>query len=191
MKSYIWLLPLILWISGCVALPVNTDGRIDEVAWSTTDLDHGSEFGFQGDTERFAFTLILRETAGTPLKLTKITWRIEHDQVDLGGEETRTGSWSLPAHGTLWQPFVYRIYCPPSADCPAVGPTMQWAIAFEGQNAQGQPVHFTVQPTLPWTPSKTTASLASETQERPAVVASPIHINARRIYYPLDPPPRR
>ncbi len=186
MKRSLWLLVFVIGLSGCASLPVQTSGRVSQVAWSTTALDHGSESALNGDTERFAFTLVLQETAGVDLTLTKITWKIWQDEVDLGGEETRTGSWSLPAHGTLWQPFVYRIFCPPGHFCPDVGPTIEWDIAIEGIDARGEPVQLALKAILPWIPPRTVASSSTVAQARPEVVSTPIHVIARRIYYPFQ-----
>ncbi len=190
MKSWIWFFGVWVALSGCATYQLQTDGQVNQVTWYVTDLDSGSDFGLRGDTERYSFTLVLKEIAGRDLTLKKVTWRIAHDGVDLGGEETTFGSWSLPAHGVLGQPFVYRIYCPPSTLCPDVGGTMQWDIAFEGHDAQDQPVHIALQTTLPWVPKGDQVAIANQTQPRPEAVSSPIHVTERRIYYPFGDPPR-
>ncbi len=182
MKRCAWLLLLAIGLSGCVPLPVQTNGRVGDVAWSTTALDQATEFN---DTERFSFTLGLQEMAGIDLTLTKITWKVWQDGVDLGGEETRTGSWRLPARGTLQQPFVYRLFCPPSTQCPDVGPTSDWDVSFEGNDAQGQSVGFSLKAILPWIPPRAAAGPPAAAQTRAPVVLPPIHIIARRIYYPI------
>lgn len=182
MKRYVWLCVLLFGAMGC-ALPVRTQGIAGPVAWSTAALDLDTGSGRARDPDRFSFTLALRETQGLALTFTTITWEVWQKGVQLSGPQTRTGSWSLPPHGTLLQPFVYRIMCPTSDYCPDVGPTTQWEVTFEGHDAQGQAVHLTVQAELPWIPPKT-AGTPPVLQQEPSVVLPPIDITVPRLYYP-------
>ncbi len=183
MKPHIWLLIFLLGLAGC-ALPVRTQGIAGPVSWSATSLELGRGGAFDDAPDRFAFTLVLQETQGLALTFTTVTWEVWQNGVDLSGRQMRKGSWSLPANGTLQQPFVYRISCPPSALCSDVGPTTQWESTFEGNNAQGQPVRLAVQAELPWIPPKPTASAPPETQKGSPVVLRPIDFTVPRIYYP-------
>jgi hypothetical protein len=183
MKRYVWLWVLLFGATGC-ALSVHTQGVVGPVAWSTTALDLDTGSGRGGDPDRFSFTLALRETQGLALTLTTMTWQVWQNGVEISGRQTRTGSWSLPAHGTLLQPVVYRIVCPTSTYCPNVGPTTQWEITFEGHDAQGQAVHLVVQAELPWIPPKAD-SAPPDLQREPSVVLPPIEFTVRRLYYPL------
>lgn len=182
MQRYVWLCVLLFGAVGC-ALPVRTQGIAGPVAWSTTALDLNTGSGRAGDPDRFSFTLALRETQGLTLTLTTITWEVWQNGVEISGRQTRTGSWSLPAHGTLLQPIVYRIMCPTSDYCPDVGPTTHWEITFEGHDVQGQAIHLTVQAELPWIPPKAD-SAPFDQQREPSVELPPIEITVPRLYYP-------
>jgi hypothetical protein len=114
-----------------------------------------------------------------------ITWEVWQKGVDLSGHQTRRGSWQLPAHGTLRQPFVYRLFCPPADYCPNVGPTSQWDIVFEGKNAQGQAVRLAVQAELPWIPPRATRATPDQPQG-PLVELPPIDVSVPRLYFPLN-----
>jgi hypothetical protein len=184
MMRYIWLFVFLFGLTAC-ALPVRTHGIAGPVSWSTTDFELSSAGPIGGITNRFAFTLTLQETQGVPLTFTAITWEVWQKGVDLSEHHRRTGAWPLPAHGTLRQPVVYRIYCPPSDFCPDLGPTTQWDMALEGHDAQGQPVRLALQPELPWIPPKLTAPTSPDAPPHPSIELPLIDIKSRRLYYPL------
>ncbi len=182
MKRHVWSLIFLLGFTGC-ALPVRTQGIAGPVTWSTTAFDLNSG-AFRDSPDRFSFTLVLQETRGGALTFTAITWEVSQNGVDLSGREMRTGSWSLPAHSTLRQPFVYRIFCAPAEFCPDVGPTTQWDITLEGTDARGQPVRIAMQPELPWIPPKPTPTALTDAQKQSAVELPPIDITVPRLYFP-------
>jgi hypothetical protein len=182
MKRWIWLWVFLLGGTGC-ALPVRTQGITGPVSWSTTAFNLKTVRSLDGVRSRFSFTLTLQETQGRALTLNAITWEVWQQGVDLSGRQTRRGPWELPAHGTLQQPFVYRIYCPPVDYCPHVGPTTQWDVVFEGTDAQGQDVRLTVQAELPWIPPK---AVTATPDREPLVKLPPIDVSVPRKYYPIS-----
>ncbi|ETX05463.1 MAG: hypothetical protein ETSY2_22805 [Candidatus Entotheonella gemina] len=183
MKRYVWLLVFLIggfW--GC-ALPVRTQGIAGPVTWTATAFDLHSGSTLAGAADRFSFTFVLHETQGLELTFTTITWEVWQNGVDLSNRQTRSGSWSLPANGMLWQPFVYRIFCPPADDCPDIGPTTQWDITLEGTDAQGRAVHFAMQPELPWIPPRS-ANAPPVLTQAPSVELPPIDFTVPRLYFP-------
>jgi hypothetical protein len=185
MKRRLGSLAFLLWFAGCTTLPVRLSGIVPPVAWSTRDFNHSSGRTFDGDTEQFTFTLVLQETQGHPLTFTTLTWEVWQNGVDRSGRQVHTGAWALPAQGTLRQPVVYTIYCPPATLCPEVGPTTQWDMTFEGHDARGQPIRIALQPELPWIPPRSVSDPALDPQGRTGVVLPSIHIRIPRLYYPL------
>lgn len=183
MQRYGWLLIFFIgWLSGC-ALPVRTQGTAGPVTWTASAFELSSGCALAGATDRFSFTFVLQETQGLELTFNTITWEVWQNGVDLSNRQTRTGSWLLPAHGTLQQPFVYRIFCPPGDDCPDVGPTTQWDITFEGTDAKGRTVRIAVQPELPWIPPKSTHAPPGLKQSPPVELPS-IDFTVPRLYFP-------
>jgi len=182
MKRYIGLWVFFLGLTGC-ALPVRIQGVAGPVTWATTTLDLHSVSVIGGTRDRFSFALVLQETQGLALTLTTLTWEVWQKGVELSGPQRHQGAWRLPPHGTLRQPFVYRIFCPPADDCPNVGPTTQWEITFEGTDAQGRAVHLAVQPELPWIPPKATNAPPDLNRDL-SVELPPIDITVPRLYFP-------
>jgi hypothetical protein len=170
-------------MTGC-ALPVRTQGVTGPVSWSATAFDLDYKHSMSGDRDRFSFVLVLHETQGRALTLNAVTWEVIQTGVELSGRQTRAGSWSLPPHGTLRQPFIYRINCPPTYYCPNMGSTTQWDIVFEGQDDQGQPVRLDVHAELPWIPPRHSETQPAFQQE-PSVELPPIDITSSRLYYPI------
>jgi len=185
MKRCVWLWVFLLGVSGC-ALPVRTQGIIGPVNWSATAFDLNSVRALDGDRDRFSFTLTLQETQGVAITFNTITWEVWQKGVERSGQQTRKGSWQLPAHGTLRQPFVYRLFCPPADFCPDVGPTTQWDIVFEGNDAQDQAVRLAVQAELPWIPPKI-VNAPLDQQQGESVELPPIDVSVPRLYYPIFP----
>ncbi|PON17424.1 hypothetical protein C2W62_13285 [Candidatus Entotheonella serta] len=182
MKPYIWLGVLLCgWLAGCT-LSVRTQGVAGLVTWTTTAFDLNSNSALSNTSDRFSFTLVLRETQGEALTFNTITWEVEQTGVDLSGRQTHTGSWTLPVNGQLRQPFVYRIFCPTSAHCSDVGPTTIWHITLEGTDAQGQAVHVAVQAELPWIPPKEGGAI--DANQGPGSELPAIDFTVPRLYFP-------
>ncbi len=153
----------LLWgiaITGCASL-WRTEGVHGPVAWHVTDLKvqavgEPTRFGQLSVTvkqkEVYSFTIVLRETRGIPITITKIDSTLYASGAHPWSRE-QTGRWELTSQKELRWPFSYSYACASTVcnDPGAIAPTGH--MVFTGIDNQGQPVRIVVDFRLPPDPT--------------------------------------
>ncbi len=133
--------------AGCATLGTRTQGEQGALTWEATDL-HVQTVAIE-KRETYTFTLLLRDTQGSPLTFTAIAARFQNSPGGPPVSWEKTGEWVLPARGELRLPLGSTRYCPYTL-CHNLGELApEWSIELTGSNAQGTVVRTVIRLRLP------------------------------------------
>ena len=143
-------------MGGCASYwQAHTAGTSGAIAWSITDAKAAADP--VAERSAYTFVLLLRETQGTPLTLTTLTYTIYSGTggVEPGVmERTLQGTWKLRAYGSTRLPFTYTVTCPEGSGCIKTGlPAPSYHIVLTGTDNQEKPVRVVIDTKLPPDPS--------------------------------------
>ena len=131
-------------VTGCASAPIRTEGVAGPVTWQALDFQLAKTTINKQPGERYAFTLLVKETRGAGITFTEMRWTISQHGVTPSTSE-RTGRWRLPPRGQWRLPFSVSWYCPQAVDsCPGATGVPQWHIILTGTDDRGQPVQVVI-----------------------------------------------
>ena len=140
-------------IASCGAYwRAHTEGTSGPITWYVTDVKSESNAG--DNSHSYAFTLILRETQGSPITFTTMTYTIYSGTAthEKSQGQTQEGRWKLQPHGQWRVPFRYAITCPELGGCVKIE---AWTLApiyhiiLTGTDGQDKPVRVVIDMRLP------------------------------------------
>jgi hypothetical protein len=163
-----WLGLLVVAV-GCAVAPIPRGDIAGSVAWRTMAFQREPTAAHDRFGERYTFTLLLREQAGTGITFTRVTQTISAAYVQ-PVTVTQDGQWRLPPKGELPLPFRLVWSCPALSDaCSTAAGPPHWHILLVGTTDHGHPVQLALEVDAP----------AGD-----AVVASSAPTNGRRVQAP-------
>jgi hypothetical protein len=115
------------------------------IAWRATAFQRMPTTVHDRPGERYTFTLLLRDQAGTGITFTRVTQTVSSAHVQ-PVTATQDGQWRLPPKGELQLPFRLSWSCPalPEA-CSTVAGLPHWHILLTGTTDHGHPVQLSVE----------------------------------------------
>jgi hypothetical protein len=143
--------------SGCAAPGPKIDGTVGAIHWHVADQGRLTRTGYP-------FTLVLAETQGVGMHITKIGWRAYQPGITPASgfsdcSQTTQADWQLKlpkcpdwkgwrlaANEELRIPLsLSYVHCP--QNCPPINPL--WEVTVAGTDDQGRPVHAQIEISLP------------------------------------------
>jgi len=141
--------------AGCAAYwRAHTEGTSGPITWYITDAK--SDSNPVDERYAYSFALVLRETQGTAITFTTMTYTIYSGTATSPGSDawTRQGTWKLRARGTYRFPFTYTVTCPEGSGCIKLGPLAPtYHIVLTDTDNQDKPVRVSIDTKLPPDPS--------------------------------------
>ena len=142
---------LIMWlISGCAATKIQTAGLTPTLQWRATDFRH-----YMVELENrqiYRYSLVLEDTQGQAITFTHLSAYIWNSPQSRQVTWQRSGTWVLPAHGTIDIPLGSYRYCL-AINCKEWGSfTPIWHLTLSGTTAQGDPIREVIKMHLPYVP---------------------------------------
>jgi hypothetical protein len=125
-------------------------GAAGPIAWWAGDMQVISKENADGAFDLYVFTLVLKETQGVPLTLTRLEWNVTDLDVIRSSRSAQSGSWPIAAHGERRFTWPYSTVCPMLYTCASsqvAEPT--WTFRFTGTTAQGERLDVPITVTLP------------------------------------------
>jgi len=138
-------------IAGCAAYwQAHTEGTSGPIAWYIADARSAADP--VGERYACTFVLVLRETQGTALIFTTMTYTVYSGTATHSGADERTiqGPWKLRAHGTFRFPFTFTVTCPEGSGCIKLEPLAPtYHVVLTGTDSQAKPVRVLIGTKLP------------------------------------------
>jgi hypothetical protein len=143
------MLGLLVVVMGCAGAPVSRSDVVGAVAWRATAFQRVPMTVSDRPGERYTFTLLLREKAGTGITFTRVTQTVSADSVQ-PKTATEEGQWRLPPMGELQLPFRLVWSCPAVSEaCSAPAGPPHWHILLVGTTDHGEPVELSLEVDAP------------------------------------------
>src|SRR5262245_19786826 len=137
---------IVVWGTlGCASAPVSRSDFAGSVAWRVLAFQQVTTSVADRPGERYTFTLLLREQAGTGMTFTRVTQTVSALQVE-PMTATQDGRWRLPPRGELQLPFRLVWSCPALSEaCSTAAGPPHWHIHLTGTTDQGAPVQLALE----------------------------------------------
>jgi hypothetical protein len=143
------MLGLLVVVMGCASAPVSRSDVVGSVTWRATAFQRVPMTVHDRPGERYTFTLLLHERAGTGITFTRVTQTVSADSVR-PRTATEEGQWRLPPKGELRLPFRLVWSCPAlSETCSAPAGPPHWHILLVGTTDHGEPVELSLEVDAP------------------------------------------
>jgi hypothetical protein len=141
-----------MMIAGCASLGVRTEGTSGPIAWHVTDLKSASVPRDAPGT--YSFTLVLKETQGTPITFTYRKDTIYASNITVLNSEDRTINLRFRPHEERRFPLTFSWSCAGGiGDCRDPGSVApMWTINLTGTDEKGNPVKAVINIKLPHNP---------------------------------------
>jgi hypothetical protein len=141
---------IVVWgILGCASAPVSRSDIAGSVSWRVMAFQRVPTSVHNRPGERYTFTLLLREQAGTGMTFTHVTQTVSAAQVE-PMTVTQDGRWRLPPKGELQLPFRLVWSCPALSEaCATAAGPPHWHILLTGTTDHGSPVQLALEVDAP------------------------------------------
>jgi hypothetical protein len=141
---------IVVWGTlGCASAPVARSDSTGAVAWRVMAFQRVPTAVSDHPGERYTFTLLLREQAGTGMTFTRVVQTVSALQV-APMAATQDGRWRLPPKGELQLPFRLVWSCPAlSEPCSTAAGPPHWHIHLTGITDHGAPVQLALEVNAP------------------------------------------
>jgi hypothetical protein len=139
-----------MFMAGCVPFGTTTEGTSGPIAWHVTDLKSTSVPGEVRGT--YSFTLVLKESQGTPIIFTYRQDTIYASGVRVLRSVDQAINLSLRPYGERRIPLIFTWGCTqePCRNPGSVAPI--WEINLTGSDDNGKPVQVVIKIRLPHNP---------------------------------------
>jgi hypothetical protein len=139
------MLGLLVIAMGCASAPVPRGDTVGSVAWRATAFQRVPMTVHDRPGERYTFTLLLREQAGTGITFTRVTQTVSAAAVR-PMTVTQEGQWRLPPQGELQLPFRLVWSCPALSEaCSTAAGPPHWHILLAGTTDRGEPMQLSLE----------------------------------------------
>jgi hypothetical protein len=139
------MLGLLVIAMGCAGAPVSRGDIVGSIAWRATAFQRVPMTVHDRPGERYTFTLLLREQAGTGITFTRVTQTVSAAVVR-PMTVTQEGQWRLPPQGELQLPFRLVWSCPALSEaCSTAAGPPHWHILLVGTTDHGEPMQLSLE----------------------------------------------